>query len=73
MNQVHHADVVIIARLKPPKRDVLDYFVIPAVARLRGSFQTSEVENDPFLEIYRFDNLEAFTGSFRQFSIADVS
>jgi len=73
LNQVHHADVVIIARLKPPERDVLDYFVIPAVARLRGSFRTREVENDPFLEIYRFDNLEAFIGSFRQFSIAEVS
>src|SRR5215469_9024807 len=40
LNDVKPADVTIIGRLKPPERNVLDYFIIPAISQLRGTFQT---------------------------------
>jgi hypothetical protein len=73
LNRVQPVDVTIIGRLKAPERNVLDYFIIPAISQLRGTFQTRERENDPFLEIYRFDNLDGFVSSFRQCSIAEMS
>jgi hypothetical protein len=73
LNSVQPADVIIIGRLRPPERNVLDYFIIPAISQLRGTFQTREGENDPFLEIYRFDNLERFVSSFRRCSITEMS
>ena len=73
LNGVQPADVTVLGRLKPPERNVLDYFIIPAISHLRGTFQTRERENDPFLEIYRFDNLDGFVSSFRQCSIAETS
>jgi hypothetical protein len=73
LNSVQPADVIIIGRLRPPERNVLDYFVIPAISQLRGTFQTREGENDPFLEIYRFDNLDRFVNSFRRCSITEMS
>ena len=73
LNGVQPADVTVVGRLKPPERNVLDYFIIPAISHLRGTFQTRERENDPFLEIYRFDNLDGFVSSFRQCSIAGMS
>jgi DNA invertase Pin-like site-specific DNA recombinase len=68
LGQVIAADVVIIARLKEPARTVLDYFVIPAVSGMRGSLTVREKNNDPSLEIYRFDDLQPFIDSFREFS-----
>jgi hypothetical protein len=56
------------ARLKAPARTVLDYFVIPAVSGMRGSLTVRERNNDPSLEIYRFDDLQSFIESFREFS-----
>jgi hypothetical protein len=73
LNRIQPVDVTIIGRLKAPERNVLDYFIIPAISQLRGTFQTRERENDPFLEIYRFDDLDAFVSSFRQCSIAEMS
>ena len=73
LNRAQPVDVTIIGRLKPPERNVLDYFIIPACSELRGTFQTREGENDPFLEIYRFVNLDGFVSSFRQCSIAEMS
>jgi DNA invertase Pin-like site-specific DNA recombinase len=73
LNRIQRVDVTIIGRLKAPERNTLDYFIIPAISQLRGTFQTRERENDPFLEIYRFDNLDAFVSSFRQCSIAEMS
>jgi hypothetical protein len=68
MGEVLPADVVIFARLKAPARTVLDYFVIPAISGMRGSLTVRERENDPSLEIYRFDDLNTFIESFREFS-----
>jgi hypothetical protein len=68
LGEVLAADVVIIARMKAPARTVLDYFVIPAVSGMRGSLTVRERNNDPSLEIYRFDDLRIFIESFREFS-----
>lgn len=69
LGDVLTADIVVFARLKAPARTVLDYFVIPAVSGMRGSLTVRERDNDPSLEIYRFDDLETVIGAFRQFSI----
>jgi hypothetical protein len=63
------ADFVIFARLKAPARTILDYFIIPAVSGMRGSLTVRERDNDPSLELYRFDNLRAFMESFREFQV----
>jgi hypothetical protein len=63
------ADVVIVARLNPPLRTILDYFVIPAFSQMRGALTVREKENDAFLDIYRFDDLEPFINSFRRYSL----
>jgi antibiotic biosynthesis monooxygenase (ABM) superfamily enzyme len=44
------ADVMIVARLLPPSRSVMDYFVIPAVSQLHGVWIVREKDNDPILE-----------------------
>lgn len=69
LGEVLTADIVIFARLKAPARTVLDYFVIPAVSGMRGSLTVRERDNDPSLEIYRFDDLQTVIESFREFSI----
>jgi len=63
------ADVLIICRLKPPERSILDYFVIPSVSRLRGALNSRTKDNVPFLNLYRFDDLEPFIETFRCCSI----
>jgi DNA invertase Pin-like site-specific DNA recombinase len=69
LGEVLTADVVVFARLKAPARTVLDYFVIPAISGMRGSLTVRERDNDPSLEIYRFDDLQTLIESFREFSI----
>jgi hypothetical protein len=58
------ADVVIVARLKPPMPVIFDFFVIPACSQLRGALNAQERNNDAFLDLYRFDNLQPFINSF---------
>lgn len=69
LGEVLTADIVIFARLKAPARTVLDFFVIPAVSGMQGSLTVRERDNDPSLEIYRFDDLQTVIESFREFSI----
>jgi hypothetical protein len=66
------ADVVIIARLNPPARSVLDYFVFPAFSQLRGALHARERDNDAFLDLYRFDDLQPFINSFRRYSVREA-
>jgi DNA invertase Pin-like site-specific DNA recombinase len=61
------ADVAIIARMKPPVTSILDYFVFPAAAQMRGAWHTREKDNDAILELYRADSLSSFVESFRRF------
>jgi DNA invertase Pin-like site-specific DNA recombinase len=63
------ADVLIICRLKPPERSIFDYFVIPSVSQLRGALNSRTKDNVPFLNLYRFDDLEPFIETFRRCSI----
>ena len=63
------ADVLIIGRLKPPERSILDYFVIPSVSQLRGALNSRMKDNVPFLNLCRFDDLEPFIETFRRCSI----
>lgn len=59
------ADVLIVGRLKPPSGSILDFFVVPAVSKLRGALTARERENDGFLEVYRCDTLQTFIQAFR--------
>jgi DNA invertase Pin-like site-specific DNA recombinase len=63
------ADIAIVARLMPPEPSIVDYFVIPAYSQLLGSLTAREKDNDAFLELYRFDDLQLFIESFRRFSL----
>lgn len=62
------ADIAIIVRMKPPSSSILDYFVFPAIAQMRGAWHAREEENDALLELYRLDTLQSFIESFRRFS-----
>ena len=66
------ADVMIIARLNPPARSVLDYFVFPAFSQLRGALHARKKDNDAFLDLYRFDDLQPFINSFRRYSLREA-
>jgi DNA invertase Pin-like site-specific DNA recombinase len=63
------ADVMIVARLMPPSRSILDYFVIPSISQLHGAWTVREKDNDPILELYRCNDLQSFIESFRCFSL----
>jgi hypothetical protein len=63
------ADIMIVARLMPPSRSILDYFVIPSISQLHGVWTVREKDNDPVLELYRYNDLESFIESFRCFSL----
>jgi DNA invertase Pin-like site-specific DNA recombinase len=66
------ADIVIVARLKPPAASILDYFVIPAHSLLRGGLCAREKENDAFLELYRFDTLRPFIDCFQRCQLRET-
>jgi DNA invertase Pin-like site-specific DNA recombinase len=67
------ADIVIIGRLKPPSESILDYFVIPACSEIRGVLTVREKDNDAFLELYRFDDLQPFINTFRRYSLRELA
>jgi DNA invertase Pin-like site-specific DNA recombinase len=58
------ADIQIWARLEPPHREVVDYFVFPALSRLHGALRPKRENNAPFLDLYRFPTLEPFINTF---------
>lgn len=60
------ADLVVIARLRPPEQKIFDYFVIPALSQLHGGLNVREKDNAPFLELYRFDDLQTLINAFRR-------
>jgi DNA invertase Pin-like site-specific DNA recombinase len=67
------ADVLIVGRLKPPERSILDYFVIPAISQLRGPLNSRLKDNVPYLNLYRFDDLQPFIDSFNRESIREAA
>ena len=67
------ADVLIIGRLKPPEGSILDYFVIPAISQLRGPLNSRTKDNVPYLNLYRFDDLQPFIETFSRQSIREAA
>lgn len=62
-------DVLIVARLCPPSKSVLDYYVFPAFSGLHSRFRVREDHNARFIDIYRFPDLRAFIRSFSYSSV----
>lgn len=58
------SDIHVIARLGPSSRDVMDYFVFPRISRLHGGLHAKREGNAPFLNAYRFADLEPLITSF---------
>jgi DNA invertase Pin-like site-specific DNA recombinase len=54
------ADIQIFARLEPPHREIMDYFVVPAISQLHGALRPKRENNAPFLDLYRFPTLQPF-------------
>ena len=46
------ADVLIVGRLKPPERSIMDYFVLPALSQLHGGLRSRAMESVDYLELY---------------------
>jgi len=67
------ADIVIVARLNPPEPSILDYFVVPAFAQMRGALNVLAKDNDAFLDIYRCDDLRPFINAFRRVSLGSAA
>jgi len=67
------ADVLIVGRFKPPECKIIDYFVIPAISHLRGALRSRLKDNVPYLNLYRFDNLEPLIETFRRQSIREAA
>ena len=65
-------DIMIIARLNPESPlKVFDYYVIPKIAKLRGTFYLRARNNFGFLDLYRTDDLKMFIRSFGHVPIAE--
>ncbi len=60
-----NCDVMIIARLCPPRETISDYFVIPACSQLHGGLHVHAEDNAGFLDLYRCKNLDSFIEGFR--------
>jgi len=67
------ADVLIIGRFRPPEQSILDYFVIPAISQLRGPLNSRMKDNVPYLNLHRFDDLQAFIETFGRQSIREAA
>ncbi len=61
-----NCDVMIIARLRPPRESIFDYFVIPACSQLHGGLHVHVENNAGFLDLYRRKNLDDFIEAFRR-------
>ena len=55
----HHADIVVIARLKAGNQSILDYYVFPS-DEIRGKRLRLTHNNSFALDAYRFDSLKFF-------------
>ena len=66
-------DIQIFARLEPPNREILDYFVIPAISQLRSVFRPKRENHPPFLDLYHFTTLETLVQAFARVSITEAS
>lgn len=65
------ADILIVARLNPGDRSVLDYCVIPAISGLRRTLHVRKANNPVFLELYCFPTLQPFIETLRSHSMRE--
>jgi DNA invertase Pin-like site-specific DNA recombinase len=59
-------DILIIARLDAAQHSILDYYVVPALAELRGRFYFREERNAAFLDLYHMKTLDPLAQSLRR-------
>jgi|SRR5579859_668887 len=65
-------DITIAARLAPENDNVLDYYLLPALAQFGAHIRLRE-ENPLPLEVYRFDDLDFFSQVARRTRIEEVA
>jgi DNA invertase Pin-like site-specific DNA recombinase len=58
-------DVLILARIEPEKYSVLDYYVVPRLAKIDGKFLIRATKNVVFLDVHRVKSLSSFIESLR--------
>lgn len=59
LTQERTVDVLVVARIDPSYRSVLDYYIIPRLAELHGIFHIRTRGNAAFIDLYRMDTLQA--------------
>ena len=67
------ADVLVVGRLKPPERSIMDYFIVPALSRLHGGLRSRAKESVDYLELYHFQTLQLFIETFRRYSVQEAA
>jgi DNA invertase Pin-like site-specific DNA recombinase len=71
LHKLADADFLIVARLCPPGKSILDYYVFPAYSGLRSQFRIRKDPNAQFVELYRFLDLTPIVRSFGCLSISN--
>jgi DNA invertase Pin-like site-specific DNA recombinase len=66
-------DILIIARLDLAQQSILDYYVVPALAELRGNFHVKEGRDAPLLDLYRMKNLDPLVETLRSRPILEIT
>ena len=66
-------DILIIARLDLAQHSILDYYVVPGLAELRGRFDVSQGRNAAFLDLYRMKNLDPLVEALRCRSVVEIT
>jgi hypothetical protein len=65
-------DILIMARLDAAQHSIFDYYVVPALAELRGRFYVREANNAAFLDIYRMKTLDPLMEALRCSRIVEM-
>lgn len=65
-------DVLILARMEPREYSILDYYVVPRLAKVNGKFLVRASKNVAFLDIHRVKNLSGLITSLRCRCISEV-
>ena len=74
LTQRRSTDVLIACRLKSESPlQILDYYVIPSGAELKGSYHVGKRNNPAFLGLYRMDTLQPLIKAFARTPVATMS
>jgi DNA invertase Pin-like site-specific DNA recombinase len=66
-------DILVMARVRPPDKTVLDYFVFPRVSQLRGALRYNDIDSPPYLELCHYRTLDELVEMFRLCSIRNAA